>query len=461
MTPACFRWTHRGRLRILFRSIPVRAPGLRIVTSEGPTMSIVVMKFGGTSVADAERIRAAAKRAIDYQRKGHQVAMVVSAMGHTTDQLLDLAAQVSKNPPKRELDQLLVTGEQVTISLVAMALEDMGAKAISFTAGQIGMVTDDAYTKARLKSIDAKRIHRELDAGRIVIIAGFQGVTESGDMTTLGRGGSNVTLVAIAAALKAGACENYTDVDGVYTADPRIVPKARKLDSISYDEMLELASLGANVLHNRAVEFAKKHDVPIHVRSSQHERKGTMIVAETAAMEQILVRGAALKDKLARVTLKNVPDKPGVAAKVFHALANAGVVVDDIIQTLSETRTATIAFTIDLNDLNDAKAVVEKLCQGLGGAEVIYETDLAKVSIVGVGMRVHTGVAERMFAALAEAGINIQNITTSEIRISVLISREQGKEALRLVHDAFDLGGKGAKVRRVAQKVRKAASRGR
>ncbi|HUU21289.1 MAG TPA: aspartate kinase, partial [Phycisphaerae bacterium] len=281
-------------------------------------MSIVVMKFGGTSVADADKIRAAARRAIRTQKKGHQVVMVVSAMGKTTDQLVDLARQISHDPPKREMDQLLATGEQITISLMAMALEDLGAAAISLTAGQIGILTDDVHTKARIHSIDVRRIREQLEAGRIVIVAGFQGVTEEGAVTTLGRGGSNVTLVAVAAALGAEVCENYTDVDGIFTTDPNLVPNARKIDVISYDEMLELSSLGASILHNRAVEFAKKYDVPIHVRSSLHYRKGTMIVAETPSMERIVVSGAALKDKLARVTLKNVPDHPGTAAKIFH-----------------------------------------------------------------------------------------------------------------------------------------------
>jgi aspartate kinase len=404
-------------------------------------MSIVVMKFGGSSVADAGKIRAAAQRAIATREKGHQVAMVVSAMGDATDNLIELARQVAKVPHKREMDQLMATGEQVTISLMAMALEDMGAKAISFTGGQIGMITDDAHTKARLKSINARRIHDELDAGRVVIIAGFQGVTERGDVTTLGRGGSNVSLVAIAAALHADLCENYTDVDGVYTADPRIVPTARKLDTISYDEMLELASQGAAVLQNRAVEFAKKYAVPIHVRSSLNDRPGTMIVAETPDMEDIVVRGAALKDKLARVTLKNVPDRPGVAAQLFHAIAQANVVVDDIVQTVGDDKRATVTFTIDLNDLTDAKAVCAEFCRELDeGTEISFQTDLAKVSVVGVGMRVHTGVAERMFKALADAKINIQIISTSEIKISCIIDREQGKQALRLIHDAFDLG---------------------
>ena len=404
-------------------------------------MSIVVMKFGGTSVADADRIRAAAQRAIQTRRRGHQVVMVVSAMGDTTDHLLDLARQISADPPKRELDQLLSTGEQVTISLVAMALEAMGAAAISLTASQIGLVTDDVHTKARIKSIDVRRIHQHLDAGRIVIVAGFQGVTESGAVTTLGRGGSNVSLVAIAAALHADVCENYTDVDGIYTADPRIVPGARKIDRISYDEMLELASLGATVLQNRAVEFAKKYNVPIHVRSSLNRKQGTIIVAESDSMERIVVSGAALKDSLARVTLRNVPDRPGVAARIFHTIANAHIVVDDIIQTIDERKRATVSFTVDLSDLVDARKVVATLCKTLG-CKAVFEDHLAKVSAVGVGMRTHTGVAGRMFAALAKAGINIQNITTSEIKISCLINRSQGKQALRLVHDAFDLGRK-------------------
>ena len=402
-------------------------------------MSTVVMKFGGTSVADAEKIRAAAGRAIASQKAGHRVVMVVSAMGDTTDRLYELARKISDDPPKREMDQLVATGEQVTISLMAMALEAMGAGAISFTAGQIGMLTDAAHTKAKIKSIDVRRIREQLDAGRIVIIAGFQGVTAEGHVTTLGRGGSNVTLVAVAAALGAEMCENYTDVDGIFTADPRIVPNARKIDRISYDEMLELASLGARVLHNRAVELAKNYDLPIHVRSSLNNRKGTLIVAEDESMERILVRGVALKDKLARVTLKNVPDRPGIAAKVFHTIATHDIVVDDIIQTISETKTATISFTVEMAELPDARKVVDKLCRSLK-CQAVFEDHLAKVSAVGVGMRIHTGVAERMFAALAKAGINIQNITTSEIKISCLIDRDKGHEALQLVHDAFELG---------------------
>ena len=406
-------------------------------------MSIVVMKFGGTSLADAEKIRAAARRAIRTQKQGHQVVMIVSAMGKTTDGLEALANQVMRNKPapKREWDQLMSTGEQVTISLMAMALEEMGSSAISFTAGQIGMVTDDRHTKARIKHIAAERIHEQLDAGRIAIVAGFQGVTETGHVTTLGRGGSNVTLVAIAAALNADLCENYTDVDGVYTADPRIVPSGRKIDTISYDEMLELASLGVNVLHNRAVEFAKKYNVPIHVRNSAHNRKGTMIVAATESMEKIVVSGAALKEKLARVSLSKVPDHPGVVARVFHTIAQHDIMVDDIIQTISDDDTASLSFTVELAEFSDAKLVCAKIAKDLK-CRVSYDDSLCKVSVVGVGMRVHTGVAEKMFSALADSKINIQNITTSEIKISCMIDRADGKKALRVVHDAFELGGK-------------------
>ena len=402
------------------------------------------MKFGGTSVADADKIRAAARRAVAAKRRGHQVVVVVSAMGDTTDRLEALAAEVNPSPPRREYDQLVTTGEQVTISLTAMALDAMGCPAISFTAGQIGMVTDDVHTRARIKRIDVQRIRRELDAGKVVIVAGFQGVTEEGAVTTLGRGGSNVTLVAIAASLNADVCENYTDVDGIYTADPRIVPNARKIDRISYDEMLELASLGASVLHNRAVEFAMKYNVPIHVRSSTSNRKGTMIVAETDEMERIVVRGAALKKQLARVTLRNVPDRPGLAARIFHAIAKAKIVVDDIIQIETSPKAATVAFTVDLPDLPDAKKVCRSLQKRVPGMKAQYEDDMAKVSVVGVGMRIHTGVAERMFKALSDGGMNIRNISTSEIKISCIIDQKDGPKALRLVHDAFDLGRKPA-----------------
>ena len=405
-------------------------------------MSLIVQKFGGTSVADASRIHRAAARAIAAREKGNQVCVVVSAMGDSTDDLIKLAEEICPNPPKREMDQLLATGEQVTIALMAMAIHAQGHQAISFTGGQIGLVTDNAFSKARIQSINQKRIFDQLAAGKIVIIAGFQGVTPEGDYTTLGRGGSNATLVAIGASLKADVCENYTDVDGIFTADPRIVPNAIKIDRISYDEMLELSGLGASVLQTRAVEFAKKYNVPIHVRNSQNESEGTWIVAETPHMEHIVVSGAALKKNLIRVTIKNVPDKPGVAAKIFGDIAAANIVVDDIIQNVMDDNTANISFTVEHGDLHEIKPVVERLVKELGGKTLpIYQDGLAKVSAVGVGMKVHTGVAQRMFKALADGKINIQNITTSEIKISCIINKEDANRALQIVHDAFNLGG--------------------
>jgi len=409
-------------------------------------MGVIVQKFGGTSVANAERIHKACRRAIEARDRGNKVVVVVSAMGDTTDDLLDLAHDVctfedrAYNPPKRELDQLLATGEQVTIALMAMALHALGAPAISFTGGQIGLVTDDAFSKARIQSINHQRILDELNNGQIVIVAGFQGITPEGDFTTLGRGGSNATLVALGAVLNADVCENYTDVDGIYTADPRIVKNARKIDKISYDEMLELSSVGASVLQTRAVEFAKKYNVPIEVRNSQNNNPGTWIVAETPNMEHIVVSGVALKKELVRVLLKSVPDKPGVAANIFTTIASAKIVVDDIIQNTQEDNTANVSFTVERGDLADIKPIVEKLTKELGGnTQASYQDGLAKVSAVGVGMRTHTGVAERMFKALADAKVNIQNITTSEIKISCIISAEQGPLAVQAVHDAFGL----------------------
>jgi len=409
-------------------------------------MGLIVQKFGGTSVADAERIHRCAKRAIAAKEKGNQVVVVVSAMGDTTDDLIDLANQVCTydgrkiTPPKREMDQLLVTGEQITIALMAMAICAQGHQAISFTGGQIGLITDEAFTKARIQSINKQRIFQELEAGKVVIVAGFQGITPTGDYTTLGRGGSNATLVALGAVLKADVCENYTDVDGIFTADPRIVPNARKIDRISYDEMLELSGLGASVLQTRAVEFSKKYNVPIHVRNSQNDSEGTWIVAETPNMEHIVVSGAALKKDLTRVTLKHLPDKPGVAAKIFSDIAAANIVVDDIIQNVLDDNTANISFTVEHGDLADIKPLVERICRELGGgSNATFQGDLAKVSVVGVGMRVHTGVAQKMFSALARAGVNIQNITTSEIKISCIISKADGPKALQLVHEAFEL----------------------
>ncbi len=410
-------------------------------------MGLIVQKFGGTSVADASKLHHCAKRAIAAKDAGNQVVVVVSAMGDATDDLIDLANRVCTfegrtfTPPKREMDQLLATGEKVTIALMAMAIHAQGHEAISFTGGQIGLVTDSIFTKARIQSINKQRVLDQLKRGKIVIVAGFQGVTPDGDYTTLGRGGSNATLVALGAVLGAQVCENYTDVDGIFTADPRIVPSARKIDRISYEEMLELSGLGASVLQTRAVEFAKKYNVPIHVRNSAHDREGTWIVAETPQMEHIVVSGAALKKDLTRVTIKSVPDRPGVAAKIFSDIASAKIMVDDIIQNVMDDNTANISFTVEHGDLHDIKPVVERLVKDFAGkCSATYQSDLAKVSVVGVGMRTHTGVAERMFHALAEHKINIQNITTSEIKISCIIGKDDANRALQVVHDAFELG---------------------
>ncbi len=403
-------------------------------------MSIIVQKFGGTSVADAEKINRAARRAIKAKLDGHQVVMTVSAMGKTTDKLVALAAEISSSPPRREMDMLLTTGEQVSISLMAMAIHAMGHEAISFTGGQIGMLTDEAHSKARIRSIDAKRIHEQLDGGKIVIIAGFQGVTASGAITTLGRGGSDTTAVAIAAALKADACEIYTDVDGVYTTDPRKVPQARKMDIISCDEMLELASLGAGVMHSRSIEFAKKYNVPIHVRSSLTDTKGTLIVNPTQDMEAIVVRGVTLKSDLASLVLIGVPNKPGIAAEIFARIARHNIVVDDIIQNVNEAgEAANLGFTTTAGDAKEASVVCKEMAKEVGIDAVEVDDTVAKVSIVGIGMKTHTGVAAKMFKALADAKINIRQISTSEIVVSAIVEAEAGEKALQVLHDAFEL----------------------
>ena len=405
-------------------------------------MGLMVQKFGGTSVSDAERVHRAAKRAIDAKLAGHSVVVVVSARGKTTDELEQMAYEITDNPSKREMDQLLSTGEQISISLMAMAIQSAGHEAVSFTGGQVGLITDNAHTKARIQRIDAERLTSQLDAGKIVIVAGFQGVDENANVTTLGRGGSDTTAVALAAMLRADCCDIFTDVPGVFTADPRIVPEARKLEQISYDEMLELASLGAGVMHSRAVEFGKKYNVLIHVRSSGTDEPGTEICQEVDGMEEIVVSGVSLKKNVAQITMDHVPDTPGIAADIFARIAKANVIVDDIIQTEHGTGCATLSFTVDSADLKTAQEVAARPAADWEGCEISCETELAKVSAVGVGMRSHTGVAHTMFRALAEAKININAITTSEIRISCLISREQGPEAMRVVHKAFGLESK-------------------
>jgi len=402
-------------------------------------MGLIVQKFGGTSVADAERIHRAARRAIKAKQEGNDVVMVVSAMGKTTDSLIALAKQVTPNPPKREMDMLLTTGEQVSISLMAMAIHSAGQEAISLTGGQVGLVTDSVHMKARIKKIEQDRIREELNKGRIVIVAGFQGVDEAGEIYTLGRGASDTTAVALAAVLGAKYCEIYTDVDGVYTADPRIVPHARKVEHISYDEMLELASLGAKVMHSRAIEFGKKYNVDIHVRSSFTDTTGTMITHEVAQMEHIVVSGVTVKKDLVQYVLPGLPNRPGVAASVFAHVAEHNVVVDDIIQTHDKAGNASISFTVEQGDLAECKLVVGEIQKEFNLQEILCTDPVAKVSVVGVGMRSHTGVAQKMFKALSEAKININAITTSEIKISCIIDPTQADNAVRIVHDAFEL----------------------
>ena len=402
-------------------------------------MPILVQKFGGTSVANAEKIRRAAKYVIKSVKKGYSVVVVASARGQQTDELIADARQLNPNPPERELDQLLSTGEIQTVALFAMALHAAGYDAISFTGGQIKMITDGVHTKARIKSIDARRIHKELDKGRIVLVAGFQGIDKDGNITTLGRGGSDTSAVALAAALKADECEIYTDVDGVFTTDPRIFKRAVKLDRISYDEMLEMASVGAAVMHSRSIEFGKKYNVKIHVRNSGKDIEGTLITAEESQMEDIAVTGASIQKDMAKITLIGVDNKPGNAAKVFSRLAGYHVLINDIIQTELSPQKANLSFTIGTSDLKNAKKAVDEVKDRIGCEKVFLRDDIVEVSVIGVGMRSHYGIADKMFRALAEAKVNIDSITTSEIRISCVIDKKDGEKALKAVCAAFEL----------------------
>jgi aspartate kinase len=405
-------------------------------------VGLIVQKFGGSSVADADRIRRCAQRAYDARRAGHDVVVVVSAMGKTTDKLIELAGEISPSPARREMDQLMAAGEQVSIALTAIALETLGQEAVSLTGGQAGILTEDRHTRARIKTIDGNAVMRHVQKGRVVVVAGFQGITRDGHVTTLGRGGSDTTAVALAAALNANEGEIYTDVDGVYTADPRLVPDAKKIERISYEAILELASLGAKVMAGRSILFGMKYGVPIHVRHSMLPDTGTMIVAESRDMEQEEVTGVALKTNLGRVTLVGLPGRADVQARLFSALAEAGTLVDDIIQNEVAPDSVSVSFTVDHADLVDIRPVLDRALAELGSssAQVNVDVGFAKVSAVGVGMRSHTGVAGKMFRALAEAGVKIHNITTSEIRISCILAKEDGEKALRAVHAAFGLG---------------------
>lgn len=402
-------------------------------------IGLIVQKYGGTSVGSIERMRKVARRVIATQKQGHDVAVVVSAMSGETNRLLDLIAQLTDRPDEREVDVVVATGEQVAIGLVAIAIQTEGGKAQSFLGDQCRIATDSTFSKARIKSIDARNIRKALKAGRIAVIAGFQGVDEDGNVTTLGRGGSDTTAVAIAAALRADACEIYTDVDGVYTTDPNICPAARKLDKVSYDEMLELASLGAKVLQIRCVELAMNHKVPLWVKSSFTDESGTLVCTEDESMEDIVVSGVALDRNEAKISLLGIPDTPGVAAKLFGALDAKAIVVDLIVQNVPRDGKLDLTFTVAKADLVKATDVVKKVAKTLKADSVETSGEVAKVSIVGVGMRNHSGVASRMFSVLAKEGINVQAISTSEIRVSCLIAAKYGELAVRALHSAFGL----------------------
>ncbi len=402
-------------------------------------MALVVQKFGGTSVGSIEKIRNVAERVLECYREGNRMVVVLSAMAGHTDSLIDLAQQVADEPDPRELDVLLATGEQVTVALFAMAVKAMGHEACSLLAFQAAIHTDRLYGRARIHDIDTRRILEELEKNRIVAVAGFQGMDEGGNITTLGRGGSDTTAVALAAALNADVCEIFTDVEGIYTTDPGICPKAKKMETISYEEMLEMASLGAKVLEIRSVEFAKKFGVPIHVRSTFSKERGTMVVAETKDMEKVLVSGVAYNKNEARVTIRKVPDRPGVAARIFQPVFEQGIVVDMIVQNTSEDGITDLTFTVPKVDFMKTMKLVSRVAEEIGAERVLGDEDIAKVSVIGVGMRTHAGVALKMFETLAAENINVMMISTSEIKVSCVIEEKYTELAVRVLHKTFGL----------------------
>ncbi len=402
---------------------------------------LIVQKYGGTSVGNIERIKSVAERVVETKRQGNDVVVIVSAMSGETDELIGLANQISPNPDEREMDLLLSSGERISAALTAIAINELGFKSMSFTGRQVGIITDKVHTKAKIERITGERVREALNEGIIPVIAGFQGTTETSEVTTLGRGGSDLSAVAVAATLEADLCEIYTDVEGVYTTDPNIVPDARKLDKISYDEMLELASLGAKVLQTRSVEFAKKYEVPIEVRSSFNKNPGTLVVKEDKEMEKVVVSGVAYDKNQAKITAIAVLDRPGIAAKLFNAVAAAHIVVDMIVQNISGDGKATdISFTVPKTDSKKALKITEQIVAEIGAKGVVLREDISKVSIIGVGMRTHSGVAASMFETLAKHGINIMMISTSEIKISCVIDSKYTELAVRVLHDVFELG---------------------
>ena len=402
-------------------------------------MALIVQKYGGTSVGSIEKIKTVAEKVIEYHRQGNQVVVVLSAMAGQTDNLIQLANEISDDPDPRELDVLMATGEQVSVALLAMAIKSMGYDARSFLGFQVAIHTSHLYGKARIYDIEASQIIEELKNNKIVVVAGFQGLDDQGDITTLGRGGSDTTAVALAATLKADVCEIFTDVDGVYTTDPNICPKARKLNIISYEEMLEMASQGAKVLEIRSVEFAKKYNVPIHVRSTFITERGTMVTAETKDMEKVLVSGVAYNKNEARITIKKVPDQPGIAFQIFEPVFRSGTIVDMIVQNTSEDGLTDLTFTVPKSDFYKTMKVVSDVAQKIGAEKVLGDENISKVSIIGVGMRSHAGVAQKMFGALAGENINISMISTSEIKVSCVIEEKYTELAVRTLHKAFGL----------------------
>jgi len=404
-------------------------------------MALVVQKYGGTSVGDVEKIRHVASRVKKARDMGHKVVVVVSAMAGETNRLVDLCRQMMNYPDPREYDVVVSTGEQVVVGLLSMALKKSGQDAVSLLGHQVAIYTDDAHTRARINHISDGKIRENLEAGRVVIVPGFQGIDEKGDITTLGRGGSDTSAVALAAALKADSCEIYTDVEGIFTTDPNVVPEAVKIPRISYDEMLEMASLGAKVLQIRSVEFAKKYDVPLHVRSTFTETEGTWVTREDREMEKVVVSGVTFEKNEAKVSIMRVPDQPGIAARIFGAIAQAGINVDMIIQNISHDGYTDMTFTVPKGDLEAALSIVEPIAAEIGANGILTDDKVAKVSIVGTGMRSHSGIASRMFKALADDGINIQMISTSEIKVSCVIENKYTELAVRVLHNAFDLGG--------------------
>jgi len=402
-------------------------------------VALIVQKYGGTSVADLNRIRNVARRVAKTRQEGNEVVVVVSAMAGETDRLLQLAAQTGENPDLREVDSLISTGEQVSVALLALTLNSLGVPAKSFLGSQIRIITDNAFGKARIQKIEVQRLQKELKEGRVPVVAGFQGVDHEGNITTLGRGGSDTTGVAIAAALQADMCEIYTDVDGVYTTDPNICPEAQKLAQITYDEMMEMASLGAKVLQIRSVELAKKYNVPIHVRSSFSDKPGTIVTKEVERMEKVLVSGVTYNKNEARITIVRVPDKPGIAARIFNPISEANIVVDMIIQNSSADGYTDLTFTVPKADFKKTLKLVKKTAEEIKAQEVLADENIAKVSIVGAGMVNHPGVAAKMFAALAKENINIMMISTSEIKISCVVEAKYGELAVRVLHKAFGL----------------------